>query len=116
MNKKGSALLIVILLISLFLSLSALTAKMVFNSQSAAHLLLQKEQAFYLAEAGLELGKVELAENPNWSTKGLEVELATGKFRVTCEQNANIVYSTGFAGKAVVILRFNREEKTWDII
>lgn len=112
----------VILIISVSLILAALFVKIVYNSYATASAVLQREQAFYLAEAGLEKGKVELVHNPNWHTDppyylpdnipwlvnyavGQETSLGEGSFKIIREQGKDRLYSVGLKGKGVVVLR-----------
>jgi hypothetical protein len=122
--RKGSALLLVILIFSVSLILAALFVKIVYNSYATANAVLQREQAFYLAEAGLEKGKVELVHNPNWHTDlpyylednvpwlisyalGQETSLGEGSFKIIREKGKDRLYSVGLKGKGVVILKLN---------
>jgi hypothetical protein len=122
--RKGSALLLVVFIFSASMILAALFAKIVYNSYATANAALQREQAFYLAEAGLEKGKVELAHNPNWHTDlpyylpdnvpwlinyavGQETSLGEGSFKIIREQGKDRLYSVGLKGKGMVILRLN---------
>lgn len=120
--KRGSALLLVIFIFSIFLVLTALLVKIVYNNYASASAALTREQAFCLAEAGLEKGKVELAHNPNWYTDlpyyladntqwlinyatGQKTTLGQGSFKVVKEKGKNRLYSIGFKGKGVVVLK-----------
>ena len=121
-NKQGSALLLVIFILATFMVLGVLTAKIVYNYYASANAILQREQAFQLAEAGLEKGKVELVHNPNWFTDlpyylednvswlvgyavGQETQLGQGSFKIVREKNKNRLYSIGFKGKGMVVLK-----------
>ena len=121
-NKQGSALLLVIFILATFMVLGVLAAKIVYNYYASANAILQREQAFQLAEAGLEKGKVELVHNPNWFTDlpyylqdnvswlvgyavGQETQFGQGSFKIVREKNKNRLYSIGFKGKGMVILK-----------
>lgn len=120
--KQGSALFLVIFIISVFMILGAISAKIVYNYYASANAVLNREQAFHLAEAGLEKGKVELVHNPNWYTDlpyyledntgwlinyahGEETALGEGSFKIVKERDKNRLYSIGLKGKGVVVLK-----------
>lgn len=121
-RRPGSALLLTIFVFALFSILGALLIKIVYNNSASANALLQRSQAFYLAEAGLEKGKVELAHNPNWYTDlpyylkdnvewlinyaaGQETNLGGGRFKVIRERGSDALFSVGFMGRGVVVLK-----------
>lgn len=120
--RKGSALIIVMLLLALFSSLGALFVKIVYNNYASANAVLVREQAFHLAEAGLEKAKVELVHNPLWYTDppyylednaqwlvnyavGQENYLGEGSFKIVREKDKDRLYSIGSKGKGLVILK-----------
>lgn len=119
--KKGSALILVIIIFSIFSILGVLFARIVYNTNTTVKVVLQRTRAFYLAEAGLEKGKVSLAHNPNWFTDlpcypdatttwlisqavGEKTLLGEGSFKVIREKGKNILYSIGQKGKGVAVL------------
>ncbi|MEE8637995.1 MAG: hypothetical protein V3T21_03015 [Candidatus Margulisiibacteriota bacterium] len=121
-NRQGSALLLVIFILATFMVLGAINAKIVYNYYASANAVLQREQAFHLAEAGLEKGKVELTHNPNWYTDlpyylkdnvdwlvgyavGQETQFGEGSFKIIREKDKNRLYSIGFKGKGMVVLK-----------
>lgn len=120
--RKGSALLLIIILFAIFTVLAVLFVKIVYNYYASTNAVLQREQAFYLAEAGLERGKVELVHNPNWYTDlpyylkdnvpwlinyaiGQETKFGEGSFKIVREMGKDRLYSIGFKGKGVVVLK-----------
>lgn len=120
--RKGSALLLAILILAVFLMLTALFVKIIYNSNAIANAALVREQAFCLAEAGIEMGKVELARNPNWYTDmpyyvaenvdwlmnnavGSKTTLEGGFFKIVREKGKNTLYSIGNKGKGTVVLK-----------
>lgn len=121
-NRQGSALLLVIFILATFVVLGVINAKLVYNYYASANAVLQREQAFHLAEAGLEKGKVELVHNPNWFTDlpyylqdnvawltayavGQETDFGEGSFKIVREKDKNRLYSIGFKGKGMVVLK-----------
>ena len=78
-KSKGSALLLVILIFAIFTVLSALFAKIVYNYHVTASAVLEREQAFYLAEAGIERA---IALLPNTDVNGTWFTLGNGKYKV----------------------------------
>ena len=120
--RKGSALLLAILIIAVFLMLTALFVKILHNSHAIANSALVREQAFCLAEAGIEMWKVELSRNPNWYTDmpyyvvenvdwlmnhavGSQTTLEDGLFKIVREKGKNTLYSIGNKGKGTVVLK-----------
>ncbi len=120
--RQGSALLLAVFVLAVFMLLAALFAKLVYNGYASANAVLIREQAFCLAEAGLEKGKVELSRNPNWFTDlpyyledstqwlinyavGDKTSLAEGYFKTVREKDKNRLYSIGYKGKGVVVLK-----------
>jgi len=121
-GRRGTALLLVIFIIAAFLFMATLFAKIVYNGYASANANLVREQAFSLAEAGLEKGKVELTHNPNWFTDfpyyhvddikwlthfaaGSRGSLGEGYFKIVRERGKNRLYAIGYKGNGVVILK-----------
>ena len=115
-------MLLVIFMVGIFIFLGAINAKIVYNYYASANAVLQREQAFHLAEAGLEKGKVELVHSPNWYTDlpyyladnvawlatyavGQETDLGEGSFKIVREKDKNRLYSIGSKGRGMVILK-----------
>jgi len=124
--RRGSALLFTILAASALLVLAVFLLKMVYNGQVTARLLIDREAAYWLATAGWEKGEAEQARNPGWYTDqphypaadlnwlqhgalGARDQIGRGWFKVVREQGSNTVYSLGYRGQAVVILKEGRE-------
>ncbi|MFA5839676.1 MAG: hypothetical protein WC890_03340 [Candidatus Margulisiibacteriota bacterium] len=134
----GFALLSVILLCTLLFIVAGLFAKIVYNYSLGNNGLQQRAQAYYLAEAGIEKGKTEIAENPAWytdlpnhaeddtewlinSAAGQTNSLDSGKFKIIREQGKSILYAVGFQGEGVNVQKiefapFPFKEKKWEII
>jgi len=125
-TSKGQALLITMLLISALLVAGMIFMRIVISERSMTGLFIQKEKAFYLAEAGLEEGKSIIASNPNWFTdnphspnddaswlmdvsKGSIKQFGGGSYKMVRESGKNIIYSVGqFKGaRSVVRTKFN---------
>ena len=120
--RKGSALILTVLIIGVFLTLTALFVKIVYNCYDSSHAYWAREQAFAFAEAGLEQGKVELVHNPAWHTDppyylkdntqwlikyavGQHSNLGDGSFKVVREKDKNYLYSVGYKSNGVVVLK-----------
>jgi hypothetical protein len=120
--KKGAALLVAIVLTGLFLMLAVFAVKIVYNGQGSVNAAWQREQAFWLAEAGLAKGQQELSHNPNWYTDlpyhlednvawlvkiavGQETDLGDGVFKVIKEKGRDRLYAVGSRGRALVVLK-----------
>lgn len=114
-------MLMAIIISSIFLLLAVFMVRIVYNCVSGTDLLVEREQAFWLAEAGLEDAKVRLARNSNWFTdpthypeedlawlkngaRGEEEGFGEGKFKLIREEGRQKLYSIGMKGAAVVVL------------
>lgn len=125
-RSKGQALIITLLIISVLLAGGAIFVKIVFSDVSMANLYIQKEKAFYLAEAGLEDGKSMVASNPNWFTdsphtpaddtgwlidvaKGAVEQFGGGSYKIIRESGKNVIYSVGYygSGRSVLRIKYN---------
>jgi hypothetical protein len=121
-HRDGAALLLTIFIIAALLTTAAFCAKLVYNSYVSAQAVLLREQAICLAEAGLQKAKVNLVNNPGWFTDlpfypedsaewlikdaaGEKILLGDGSFKIIREQNKDRVYSVGYKGSAVVLLK-----------
>lgn len=120
--RKGSALLLAVIVMASLLALGAILLKIVYNGHATVGALIEREQAFWLAEAGLEMGKVELKHNPAWYTDlshgptddlkwlknsavGKKQALGRGWYKMVRERDKQSIYSVGGQGKARVILK-----------
>ncbi len=120
--KRGAALLISIFMIGAFLTLAGLFVKIVHNAYAGTTMAFTREQAFYLAEAGLAKGKVELAHNPDWYTDlpyylsdntqwliryaaGERTDFGEGAYKIVREKGRDRLYSIGQKGQGVVVLK-----------
>jgi hypothetical protein len=125
-NSKGQALIIVLLVISALLISGAIFLKIVFSERSMVNLYIEKEKAFYIAEAGLEEGKAIVFANPTWFTDaphspdddvnwlmegaaGSVKQFGGGSYKIIRESGNNMIYSVGCYrnGRSVVRSRFN---------
>ena len=121
-RRPGAALLVAILVAGALLLLAVFLGKMVYNNHVAALLFYRREQASFLAEAGLASAGAELAKNPAWSTDlphfpaddhkwlkdlavGYSQTLGDGSFKVVREKDVKVVYAVGRSSRAVVILK-----------
>lgn len=121
-NRRGSALLLVVILCAALMTLAVILTKIVYNCYATAALLEQREAAFWLAEAGLETGKVRLAHNPGWYTDlphypeddlswlktgavGERGVLPSGAFKVVREKDQGRLYAVGTRARTLVILK-----------
>jgi hypothetical protein len=121
-NRGGSALLLAIMVSAVLMVLAVILTKMVYNSCLTADCLLRREEAFWLAEAGLERGRMETRRNPGWYTDlphfpeddvawlktgavGRRENLGKGFFKAVRELGGEGLYAVGCSGTAVVILK-----------
>ncbi|PIS31501.1 hypothetical protein COT42_00970 [Candidatus Saganbacteria bacterium CG08_land_8_20_14_0_20_45_16] len=121
-QRKGMALFATIFVLALIFSLGVILSKIVYNTYVSVRATTVREQAFYLAEAGLEKGKAALANNPNWYTDlpvgtpdkvvwlinsavGQETILSNGRFKIVREKAAAQLYALGIKQKGLVVLK-----------
>lgn len=121
-NRRGSALLTSIVICSTLLLLAVFLLKIVYNGGATARNLVEREKAFWLAEAGLELGKVKVNQNNDWYTDlphyptddsqwlktaavGEVQTLGEGMFKTVREEGGGRLYAIGILRKAVVVLK-----------
>ena len=114
----------IIVVTAILLVLTVFLFKIAYNSYVTANALREREEAFWLAEAGMEKGKVEINYNPAWYTDlpyflednlewlkagavGERGSLGRGNFKVVREKDRSWLYSIGYKGKAVVVLKIN---------
>ena len=125
-SSRGQALVIVLVVISALLAAGIIFVKIVLSERSMEELYIQKEKAFYLAEAGLEDGKSIIAVNQNWFTdaphsptddaswlidvaKGSIKQFGGGQYKIIRESGKNIVYSVGYfkSGRSVLRIKYS---------
>lgn len=121
-HRPGAALLLTILISGTLMVLAVILVKMVYNDYLTADCSLRREQAFWLAEAGLEKGKVELKHDPGWYTDlphqpaddlswlrsaavGQREILEEGAFKLVHEFGKEEIYSVGYRSNAIVVLK-----------
>jgi Tfp pilus assembly protein PilX len=126
-GSKGQALIIVLVVIAALLAAGAIFLKTVFSEKSMVNLYVEKEKAFYLAEAGLENGRSIIAANPNWFTEnphlpaddpdwlmnkaaGSVKQFGGGSYKIVRESGDNVIYSVGYfrGGRSAVRIKFNQ--------
>lgn len=112
----------VVVISAVLMVLAVFLVKIVYNGYATAGMLVKREQAYWLAVAGLETGKVRLARDPGWYTDlphypddddrwlkeeavGETQNLGGGRFKVVRERDKKSIYAVGTKEKAVVILR-----------
>jgi len=132
-SSKGQALVIVLVVITALLAAGIIFVRIVLSERGMEELYIQKEKAFYLAEAGLEDGKSIIAANPNWFTDnphspaddadwlidvakgsikqfgGAVPDGRQGSYKTVRESGKNTIYSVGYfkGGRAVVRVKYN---------
>jgi len=111
MRKSGSALLIVIMVASVLMTLAVILTRIVYNYSVSEALAAEREKAFWLAEAGLEAGKVELARDPGWYTDlpsgppvGHAGSLPSGSYQLVRVKDQNALSAVGRSGRTKVAL------------
>jgi len=125
-RSRGQALVIVLVVISALLAAGVIFARVILSERGMAELYVQKEKAFYLAEAGLEDGKSTIAANPYWFTdnphtpaddanwlidgaKGAVKQFGGGSYKIVRESGKNIIYSIGYfkSGRSALRIKYN---------
>jgi hypothetical protein len=121
-KRAGSALIMVVILAGVLMLMAVIAAKIVYNSYRTLELIGRREQAFWLAEAGLEQGKANLARNPDWYTDlshdpaddvpwlaqsavGALGNLPSGSFKIVREKDKDRLYCVGASGPARVAVK-----------
>ena len=121
-NRAASALILAVILAGVLIFMAVIAAKIVYNSYKTGELVGRREQAFWLAEAGLEQGKANLARNPDWYTDlshspaddvrwltqsavGAIGRLPSGSFKIVREQGQERLYCVGASGPARVVIK-----------
>jgi hypothetical protein len=123
-NRRGSALLLAMVMSAIMLTLAVFLLKMVYNGYVTASYLVMKEKSFWLAEAGLVAGKVKLVHNPGWYTDlphypeddarwvkqeavGFWESFGEGSYKLVREKDQDRIYAVGRRGRATVVLRLD---------
>jgi Tfp pilus assembly protein PilX len=119
---KGFAQVLVIIFMSLLFLLGTITLMITRNHLASTNNFCAKTSAFYAAQAGLELAKTKLANNPNWHTDpvysgsnktswlkdlaaGYQIKLEQTSCKIIRENKKNELYSIGSAKNSLVLLR-----------
>lgn len=97
-SQRGSAVLIASLGLLLLGGLAATTASIVSNNQEGRVVTMQSDQAYALAQAGVEYAKRQLANSLNPVTQNYP--LGTGTFTVAAVPNSGQLTVTGNVGNA----------------
>jgi hypothetical protein len=125
-NRRGVALIFALIITSLVMSLAVIMAKMVYNNYGTAVNLQRREEAFWLAEAGLAAGRSRVKQNPDWFTDlphypeddsrwlkegalGVVESLGDGEYKIVREKEQGRLYSVGRKGEARVVLKLEFE-------
>jgi hypothetical protein len=126
--RKGSALVLIVVVIALLAVLGGLWAKAIYGYRATATLTWQGTKAFYLAEAGLAKGQNLLALSPDWYTdlphsppddSDWLIKSAIGQtdplgFKLVREKGKPWFYSIGLAGDSRTVLKL--AGSTWSHI
>lgn len=127
-QRGGSILLLSTLFSAILFFLAVVLFKIVYNSYVTVNCMVEREKAFWLAEAGIERAKVVLKKNPNWYTDlphlpeddvdwlkkkavGERTNFGGGGVKIVKEREKGRVYALGFNGKAVVVIK---KDKKWE--
>ena len=128
--KRGSALLLMVMISAVFMVLAVFLLKIVYNCHSSAAGFVVREKAFWLAEAGLEDGRMRLTKNPNWYTDlphypendvrwlsgvalGEQASLGEGTYKIVREKDKSKFYVVGRSGAGMVLLSYDCLAHVW---
>jgi len=103
-----------IIIINLLLAVSIALTKLAYDNLAATVYYCERLQAFYLAEAGLNIGKNQLDLDPNWNSPGKTISFEAGNANIIREKNKNKLYSYGTYKRALVILQYDLYAKKWE--
>ncbi len=132
-KSKGQVLVIVLVVISALLVTGVILLKAVFSERTMVELCVQKEKAFYLAEAGLEDAKSTIANNPLWFTdnphspaddpnwvmntaKGSIKSFGGGSYKMVRSSGSSYLYSVGQYKKGRAVVRAKEGLKAFKIL
>jgi hypothetical protein len=121
-RSPGQVLVIVLVMMAALIVAGTIMLRIVFSERSMAELYVQKEQAFYIAEAGLEDAKATISKNPSWFTdnphspaddaswviniaKGSIKSFGGGSYKMVRSSGSTIIYSVGYMKNAKSIVR-----------
>ena len=121
-KSKGQVLVITLILMTVLCLAIAAVTSMVFSGSKSAELFVDKEKAFYIAEAGIEKAKSILANNEYWFTdsphspdddanwvisgaNGSVADLGGGSYKMVRSSGSDIVYSVGRFKEATAVVR-----------
>lgn len=121
-RSKGQILLITLLLMVALLAMLSFFINSIFAERKSLELFIQKEKAFYIAEAGLEDAKSIVANNPYWFTdnphspaddtnwimngaRGSVTDFGGGSYKIVKSSGSNIIFSVGSFRNGKAVLR-----------
>lgn len=102
-GRSGTILLVVNMITAALLVLAVILFKIVYNNLATVDNLLQREKAFWLAEAGLVMGRVEIRRNPGWYAEK-EENFGGGRVRIIRKFGEEQFWAIGGFGKGQVVL------------
>ncbi|MDD4179890.1 MAG: hypothetical protein PHH14_07615 [Candidatus Margulisbacteria bacterium] len=128
--KKGSALLLMVMISAVLMVLAVFLLKMIYNCHGSVAELVAREKSFWLAEAGIEDAKFRLKKNPNWYTDlphypendvrwlsgvafGEQLALGEGTYKIVREKDKFKFYAVGRSGAGMVILSYDVAANVW---
>lgn len=111
---------------SIMLLTLASLAKMAITNRNIFYAKLNTAQTFYIAEAGTQWAKWKLSKDPAWATdsphspsddikwllnsaNGYTSNLGDGCYKIIKEVNRNIIYSIGYVGNEIKIIKITYE-------
>ena len=121
-NRSGAALLLSVIISGLLLILGVFMTRMVYNYHASVKAIVEREQAFWLAEGALTAAKSKLARSPGWYTDlnhypdsdknwlkneaiGERLVLGGGELKLVRERGRQVIYGLGWKGRAAVVLK-----------
>lgn len=121
-RSKGQILIVTMLIMAALITAGAVFLRNIFTERISEVLFVQKEKAFYIAEAGIEEAKSVIAANPAWftdnphhpdddaswlinSAKGTIKQFGGGSYKIVRESGNDSIYSVSSYGQGRAVIR-----------
>ena len=131
--RKGLILVSTLNFSAIIFLITVIMLKMYYNGYIESLWLLQKREAFWLAEAGVAQAKVNLISNQNWYTDsahypkndqkwlidfavGQTTQQGSGKIKVVHEERSGSFYSIGRRGQGLAIIKIGYQPQPFKVL
>lgn len=137
MKRNGFALIVVVFLVMLVLILGTALTRQIFSGYFTAKSAENSLKAIYLAEAGAEIGKSKISNQPNFYTDlphpakddlewlfndavGYRMDTEVGQIKLVREKDKNYLYGIGLSAQSRAIVKieftFPFKQISWEMI